>query len=467
MKNLLLISLLFISSVLTAQDITGEWNGALDIQGMQLRIVFHIEKTNDGYSSKLDSPDQGATGIPTSTTTFDAGQLTITAATLNMNFEGRLASDGSSINGTFNQNGLSFPLDLQREKIEKKIAPTRPQEPNVFNYTQLEMRIKNAKGGHELAGTLTMPKNAEAKALVILITGSGPQDRNEELGPYNHRPFLVLSDFLTRNGIAVFRYDDRGIAESGGDFATATSKDFADDASAIVDFFSKDKMFIRKKIGLIGHSEGGMIAPIVAVENKNVDFIVLLAGPGIPIKELMNLQLEALLKAEGVEEDVLKINSGIMDELYSYMIEHQEQETDTFIVAVKEILTKGAKLIPEEYKADWTDEVIQSQTKQLSSPWFRYFASFNPADYLTKVKCPVLAVNGTLDLQVTSKENLAGIENCLDAAGNKHFTIEAFDGLNHLFQKAETGAPAEYGTIEETFNEEVMKYLVDWINQQY
>jgi len=279
-----LVSFLSVYTIV-GQEITGEWNGVLNIQGTQLRVVFNIKKTDSGYISTMDSPDQGAKDIPVATTTFEDPILKIKATAIGATYNGKLA-DGI-ITGTFVQRGMSLPLILSRDKVEKQVLK-RPQEPKApFPYYSEEVVFKNDKADITLAGTLTLPKKEGKFPVVILITGSGPQDRNEEL--MGHKPFLVIADYFTKKGIAVLRYDDRGFGKSTGNFKTATSNDFALDVESAVAYLKTRKEIDKNKIGLIGHSEGGIIAPMVAAKSKDVDFIVLLAGTGIPGDELLLL----------------------------------------------------------------------------------------------------------------------------------------------------------------------------------
>ncbi|MDW3648418.1 MAG: alpha/beta fold hydrolase [Bacteroidia bacterium] len=471
MKKVFLSIISFILSTFgMAQDISGSWNGALSVQGTTLRVVFHIEKDGSTYSSKMDSPDQGAFGIPTGTTTFEEGKLSISAPSLGMSYEGTLSESGDKIEGSFKQAGMDLPLELGREevKVEKKKPEPRPQDPQDFPYEQEEVKFTVNEGGHEMAGTLTYPSDGKFEQVVVLISGSGPQNRNEELGPMNHRPFLVLSDHLTRKGIAVLRYDDRGVAESGGDFKSATSMDFAHDASAAVAYLKGRNDMKGKKIGLMGHSEGGMIAPIVASKNKSVDFIALLAGPGINIPELMLMQSDLINKASGAPDEVRESNNKVLKEIYALMNANQKADGDELKEKMEVILEESYKSLSEEQQAEIGDKesFFATQTNVLLSPWFRYFMAFEPDDFLSKVKCPVLAVNGELDLQVPSKENLEGIKKSLKKAGNKEVVTKEFASLNHLFQKAETGAPSEYAEIEETFNPEALNFISAWVVKQ-
>ncbi|MEM7655540.1 MAG: alpha/beta fold hydrolase, partial [Bacteroidota bacterium] len=293
MKTLLILSMYFLLplALLVVQAApngpVGSWEGTLNVQGISLRVVFHVSEADGDYKSTMDSPDQQAFGIPTDATTWSDGQLQIKAGKMSMNFIGQL--EGDQIVGTFQQNGMDFPLRLTRQTEEQTTTPpkpeSRPQEPQELPYQQESVNIPVSAGGHSLGGTLTLPADGKFSQTVILISGSGPQDRDEYLPSANHRPFLVLSDHLTRQGIAVLRYDDRGVGKSTGDFAAATTADLAEDAAAAFAFLQARPDMKGKAIGLMGHSEGGMIAPMVAANHSEVAFIGLLAAPGTPIPE--------------------------------------------------------------------------------------------------------------------------------------------------------------------------------------
>lgn len=464
MKSLLAFLPLFLCLQLHAQDITGTWNGKLSIQGSELRIVFHIEETENGLITKMDSPDQGAKDIPTDQTSFKDNTLTIKAAAMGMTYQGKYNAEGNKIEGVFQQGPGSLPLTLSRKAIEK---PSRPQDPTDFPYEQEEVSVEN--GDHLLAGTLTLPKGKTPSQIVVLVSGSGPQNRNEEVNAYNHRPFLVLSDYLTRQGIGVLRYDDRGVGESTGDFASATTADFASDAAAMITYLQTRKDLAKAKIGIAGHSEGGMIAPVVASQLKDqVDFLVLLAGPGIPIDELMLLQAQKLSETGGVPADIIEANQKALKKAYNYIKENESMSAEALRPGLEEIFKTSLDDFPEMVRMSIpdVDAFAQKEADELLRPWFLYFIRFNPDDYLSKINVPVYALNGTLDLQVTAEENLKGIEVSLAKANNKKVKIEAMEGLNHLFQKATTGMPNEYGQIEETFNEAAMRKIASWILQQ-
>jgi len=464
MKTLLLVLIAFLTSLsLTAQNITGEWNGALKVQGTQLRLVFTITKTDTGISATMDSPDQGAKGIPTTTTTFENSILRITIANAKIEYEGTLGNDNIIV-GTFKQGGQSFPMNLSKEVIEKEKL-VRPQEPiKPYSYYAEDITFENKKAGIRLAGTLTLPQKEGVFPVVILISGSGPQNRDEEL--LGHKPFLVLADYLTKNGIAVLRYDDRGIASSKGDFKTATTADFATDVEASIAYLKTRKEINKKKIGLIGHSEGGIIAPMVANKSADVAFIVLLAGTGIQGDKLLLLQQKLIGKVSGVsDEDLLKselTNRKVFD------IVNQSNSLEQLKTDLTNYLKQTLKEDPNAEKPEGMsdDDLVKLQVNQIANPWMHYFIKYDPASTLEKVKCPVLALNGEKDLQVPPKENLEAIKKALAKGGNKKVTTKELPNLNHLFQECKTGSPNEYATIEQTFSPTALTEILKWIQVQ-
>jgi pimeloyl-ACP methyl ester carboxylesterase len=440
------------------QEIEGQWNGVLKIQGMQLRIVFHINKTNNGLSATMDSPDQQAKGIPVSATTFENSNLKLVVAKAGLEYSGTLK--GQTIEGTLRQSGMEFPMNLSREVIEKPVVK-RSQEPSKpYPYYSEEVTFQNGNANITLAGTLTLPQREGNFPAVILISGSGPQNRDEEL--LGHKPFLVISDYLTRNGIAVLRYDDRGVAQSKGDFKTATTVDFASDVESAIAFLKTRKEINKSKIGLIGHSEGGIIAPMVAAKLKVVNFIVLLAGTGIRGDKLLLLQQEAIAKASGTSDEAIQRNREINTKAFEMVF--KSASTEALKRDLEKYLKETSVNNPSVNKGGMTDDqFIALQIAQVTSPWMQYFIKYDPAPTLEKVKCPVLAVNGEKDLQVPPKVNLPAIEKALKAGGNKQVTIKEFPGLNHLFQECKTGAPAEYAEIDQTFSPLVLEVIGKWI----
>lgn len=443
-----------------SQDITGSWHGILSVQGAQLRMVFHVSSTNGALSSTMDSPDQGAKDIPVATTTFENKVLTLSAPQLKVQYVGTLQDDGT-IKGSFSQSGQSIPVNLSRKEIEK-VAPKRPQEPKEpFRYPIEEVSFENKKAGVKLSGTLTLPKKRGKFPVVVLISGSGPQDRNEEI--LGHKPFWVLADHLTRKGIAVLRYDDRGTAQSTGNFQTATSNDFAEDVEAAVAYLKTRKEIDSKKIGLIGHSEGGLIAPLVASESKDIAFIVLMAGPGIPGYQIMLMQQELIAKANGSRDSEWQNARLINEGLFEMILKHKDPKT--IQPAVKKYLEQTFEKHPDlQIPGDMDkNDFIAMSTAQVTSPWMLNFLTYNPVPALESTKCPVLAINGKKDLQVPYNVNLEAIKQGLKSGGNKQVTTVAFENLNHLFQECQTGAPSEYGEIEQTFSPKAMETISAWI----
>lgn len=458
-RPLLIITLLLKAAILSAQDITGDWNGELNIQGRQLRIVLHITGNEDAYLATLDSPDQGAMGLPVSSISFEDDELNFSLDNIRASYRGTF-KDGV-FTGNWSQGGGSLPLIFKRETIAKRIAK-RPQEPKKpYPYQEVEVQFENTAAGIKLAGTLTTPNTAGPHPVVVLISGSGPQNRNEELA--GHKPFLIIADHLTRNGIAVLRYDDRGTAKSEGDFNTATTQDLATDAASAVTYLKTRKDIDSRNIGLMGHSEGGIIAPIVAAGSSDVAFIVLLAGTGIPGDELLLMQSEAISSAQGVSgpilERSLEINAGVFKIIKETTDQAElEAKLKAYVIAEIPAAFRPANMTEEEF--------VKSQTNAVLTPWMQYFIRYNPALILPEVKCPVLAVNGDKDLQVPSKANLEAIKAGLTKGGNKQVKTIEFPGLNHLFQKTETGLPSEYGQLEETFSVEVLEQVTSWLKEQ-
>jgi pimeloyl-ACP methyl ester carboxylesterase len=449
-------------SNIDGSPIAGQWNGVLKIQGIQLRLVFHITQTAAGYSATMDSPDQGATDIPVSTASFENGVLKMTVANAGIEYEGTLGEDGL-ITGTFKQMGQSLPLNLSKKAVEKETF-VRPQEPvKPYPYHEEEVSFENAEVGITLAGTLTLPKKDGAFPAVILISGSGAQNRDEEL--MGHKPFLVIADHLTRNGIAVLRFDDRGTALSTGDFKTATSLDFSKDVEAAVHYLQTRKEINREKIGLIGHSEGGIIAPMLASRSKDIAFIVLLAGTGVRGDQLLLSQQEAIYTASGMSSSEWETVKAINEKVFEMVV--QSTNTDQLKTDLTAYLKQTLKGHPDQKPQNMSEEeFIQLSVTQMTHPWMIHFIKYNPVPALEKTKCPVLALNGEKDLQVPAKENLEAIRAALSRGGNSQVSIKALAGLNHLFQECTTGLPAEYATIEQTFSPVALEEISQWINLQ-
>jgi pimeloyl-ACP methyl ester carboxylesterase len=456
MKTNVLLFFLFISfQSLFSQEIQGSWAGNLSIQGTQLPLIFNIQKNGDLYQTTLDSPMQGAKGIPIAETTFANNELQIAAPNLNLKFNGHF--NGNTIEGTFVQNGGNFPLVLTR-KLNDTPTLKRPQEPKPpFDYPIEEVVFVNSKDKNTLTGTLTLPKNKKDFPVVILITGSGAQNRDSEI--FGHKPFAVIADDFAQKGIGVLRIDDRGVGGSSKGTPEDTSASFATDINAAIDFLSARGF---KTIGLIGHSEGGMIAPIVASQNKKVQFVISLAGPGIPIYQMMLLQSQLVAKSQGATTTQIVASTTFNKKVYDYIINYKgsnlQADFQPYIKEEFKKLTQNQGLTETQI-----DEFVAQQTHSITSPWYVYFLKFNPDLYWSKLKIPVLALNGSLDVQVKATENLAGIQTSLAKAGNKKATIKELPGLNHLFQEAKTGSTAEYSIIEQTIAPVVLDTMSTWI----
>jgi pimeloyl-ACP methyl ester carboxylesterase len=458
MKRISLILLAVLTATFAwGQDITGKWNGALKVQGQQLRIVFNISKTESGYASTMDSPDQGAAGIPVTTTTFENSTLTLKIPNAQIIYTAEL-NDGV-FKGTFKQGNFTTAMDLSREAIEKQ-ETKRSQDPvKPYPYRSEEVVFTNNSANVRLAGTLTLPAGEGQYPVAVLISGSGPQNRDEEL--LGHKPFLILSDYLTRNGIAVLRYDDRGTASSTGVFRDATTEDLATDAEAAIAWLKTRKEIDPKHIGLIGHSEGGIIAPLVASRSKDVSFIVMLAGTGMTGLELLPLQSALISKASGTSEADLKKTNKINSKIFKMVAKSDDEAT------LKKDLEKYLLGVVGDFPASdkpsgvSDEDFVKMLVNQVANPWMMFFLRYDPIPALKKVECPVLALNGEKDLQVPPAENLPPIRRALKK--NKNATVVEIPGLNHLFQECTTGSPAEYGQIDVTMSPKVLKAVTEWV----
>jgi len=449
-------------------EIEGIWQGTLKLSGMELRIVFTISRTPDNtLTATYDVPEQNATDVPVDKITVSDKDVRLEIIPIDGVYNGKLSEDGTKIDGNWIQSGMTLPLVL--EHTHTKFELKRPQEPNEpFPYKTEEVVFKNLFAGITLAGTLTIPPSDGSFPAVLLLSGSGAQDRDE--AAFGHRPFLVLADYLTRRGIAVLRVDDRGVGGSAGDFDKATAKDYAADARAGVDYLKSRKEIDHESIGLVGHSEGGMIAPIVATQSPDIAFIVLIASPGMAIKKMEYSEQARDLKAKGARDDLIARNRAVQDSLFAVI----NQETDSKVVKDEfaSIITEFFKGLSEEEKkiteiSEENLEVhIHDQFRRLHSPWFRFYLNYDPGTVLKKVTCPVLAVNGEKDVQVPPKKNLQAIRRALKAGGNKNYTVKELPNLNHLLQTAETGNISEYGKIEETMSPTALQIIGDWILEQ-
>lgn len=466
-RNLLMLVLAVMGASGQAQTpplpLTGKWEGKLKVGKLELRLGMEFSQNADGsWTGKLHSIDQGVNNLPIPRIDFAEPKLRAELPAFQAAFPAVLDAKKATLIGRWEQAGQSFPLHLKR--VEAFSTVNRPQHPKKpYPYREEEVQFVNPKGGgHRLAGTLTLPQGTGPFPAAVLISGSGPHDRDETL--LGHKPFLVLADHLTRQGIAVLRYDDRGVGQSTGRHDTATTADFATDARAAVDFLRTRPDIDARRIGLIGHSEGGMIAPLVAAGASDIAYIVLLAGPGESTGELLLAQQIAVLRSEG--ETPVHIDAFVKIMRQWIALAQSDLSNPELRQRMNESLDQAIAELPQELRREveknrklLTDQAIE----QLSTPWFRYFLRYDPQAVLQKVRCPILALNGEKDMQVRAKENLAGIAEAGKKSGNSEVTVKELKGLNHLFQTCSTGAVSEYNQIEETFSPTALTEISTWI----
>ncbi len=439
------------------------YSGKLTTGNVQMRLVFHLGKAKSGgYAATMDSPDQQQNGIPFDSAEIDGDKVVMKAKGLAAEFEGKLTEEEKKLEGEWRQRGGKFPLSL--EKFDGEPQANRPQTPKPpFPYQSVEVTYENAADDVKLAGTLTVPKGDGPHPAAILITGSGAQDRDETL--FQQKPFWVIAEYLSRRGVAVLRVDDRGVGGSSGNVNESTSADFAGDVLSGIAFLKSRKEIDPQRIGLIGHSEGGLVAPLVAAKSSDVAFIVLLAGPAFPGTEILFQQGRALLKAGGASEADLVAQRELQAKIFAIIEQTPDVDEARKLVATVAKDATVSKLPAGPDRESQAEAAGEAQARQVVSPWFRFFFKHDPRETLRQVKCPVLALNGEKDLQVLPQENLEGIRKILTESGNKRFEVVEFPGLNHLFQTAKSGLPLEYGQIEETIAPVVLDKLEKWIQE--
>ena len=446
MKYLILCLAFVIHSCMGySQNYEGTWQGKLDFGTMALNFVVHLEQSDGVLKATADSPDQGAYGLQATAST--KGDSIFIQTLGGVKIEGKKADD-STINAIFSQNGAKVPLVLKKTtNYSKEIS--RPQEPKPkFPYSLKSISFQ--QDGNTLKGTLTLPFGKGKFPAVVLVSGSGPQNRDSEL--FGHKPFLVLSDYLTRNGIAVLRYDERGVGESEGTYANSTIADFSKDVVAAFEFLKGQDNIDTHKLGIIGHSEGGLIATLLAAQAlPNLSFIVSLAGPAISIDKLMVEQLYAVGKANGMSEFNLALARKINEA--NFAVAKSDMNTEDAYQA----LLKNMSITSENKQ----NEALRKEMLTMLAPSQRYFYRIETDKYLPQIYIPVFAAYGTLDVQVPSARNLKSLYDHLPK--NSKTVLKEYEDLNHLFQKAQSGKVSEYAQIDETFNEQVMKDISNWI----
>jgi uncharacterized protein len=433
--------------------VEGLWQGVLESHGMRLRLQLHVSHDRDGnLIAALDSLDHGVTGLPAINVTQKESAFHFEIPALAGAFDGALNATKNTVAGAWTQSELKSNLEFKRS--DQPFELRRPQNPSKpYPYREEEVSFSNAAASVTLAGTLTLPKGAGPFAAVLLIAGSGPHDRDESLA--NHKPFLVLSDYLTRKGIAVLRYDKRGIGKSSGSDEKATTVDLASDAESAISYLKSRKDIDPGRIGLIGHSEGAMIAPLIAARSQDIPWIVLLAAPATNGQDTLLNQSELIGRAGGLSDSQVATSLAFDKAAYDLV----RKETDPAKLTEKlQGLVKESGLDPALPPA-----ALEPQLRMMTSPWFRFFLDYDPLPNLQKSKCPVLALYGEKDLQVPPKINLPLLQKALTEAGNNQAVTRQLPELNHLFQHAYTGSPSEYAAIEETFSPEALQIVADWL----
>ncbi|MDG2128173.1 MAG: alpha/beta fold hydrolase [Fuerstiella sp.] len=443
------------------------WTGEMKTLFQKLSMRIRVYQRDDGTETVyLDSVTQKAGGFKAQRTA-EGNEWTIDVDSLDGSFKGTINKEKSEVKGKWTQGGVSLDLTLTPDTSEMNEivkAPSRPQTPKPpFPYLVEDVTFTNETDDVRLAGTLTVPKTAAPCPAAILISGSGPQDRDESL--LDHKPFLIIADHLSRHGIAVLRFDDRGTGASTGAFQTATSEDFSRDAEAAFEYLSSDPRANERATGLIGHSEGGIIAPMVAGRRTDVAFAILLAGPGVNGREILLSQGQLILKAQGVtDEAALKAQRDTQVALIDTVDNAPADATHDELVNSAMLIL--ADVLPAEALQEKTlKSTVSAGIERLNSQWCRFFLTHQPGPVLEKLKCPVLALNGEKDVQVDPRLNLPAIREALTKGGNTRFETVELPSLNHLFQTCSTGAVSEYQTIEQTVSPMTLKKITDWIHQ--
>ncbi len=431
----------------------GTWQGAIETGNMRMRLQLHVSHDEKGeLLAALDSLDQGIQGIPASRVTEKDGDVKFELPVFNAMYTGTLSAAKNEIKGRWNQNENIEELDFVRsDKALELLRPQTPEKP--YPYQEEEVTFAAGDGKATLAGTLTLPQGAAPFAAAVLVSGSGPNDRDETIE--GHKPFLVIADFLTRKGIAVLRYDQRGIAQSTGNYSNATINDFAQDAQSALTYLKSRKEVDGKRLGIIGHSEGGILASQVATHSNDASWLVLLATPATTGERTLLRQSELIARAGGLgEEQILR---SLEIDRKAYAAVREEKDAGALQKRLESLVAQsglGAAMPPA---------ALQAQLKVMSTPWFRQFLDYDPEPVIEKIKCPVLALNGDRDLQVDASESVPLLRKAYEASGNSDFTVVEIEGVNHLFQKAQSGSPALYGAIEETLAPEVLTSIGNWV----
>ncbi|CAM4101796.1 MULTISPECIES: alpha/beta hydrolase family protein [Flavobacterium] len=463
MKSKITIIIIMLIATINAfsQSLEGVWHGITKKpDNKEILFVFLFEEHQNSITSKMAIPTFDVMDIKPKTTIFKNGKLTIDGSNIGIKYEGVWNENTSQIEGTYTEGSVELVLNLVKGN-PKMAENKRPQEPTKpYPYYEEEVKFKNTDADITLSGTFTRPIQKGKYPVVILISGSGRHDRDGSAE--SHRPFLVISDYLTRNGIAVLRYDDRGFRKSSGDFSKATTADFAKDVVSAVSYLKSRNDINVKHIGLIGHSEGGIIAPLVANQSSNISFIVTLAATAIPGSEVAVMQSKILRPFPVPNENDFEKNVRIAIEIASSNLDIAKKRT-ALIKHNKSYLTPILKSLGAS--DDNISKFIDNETETVLKPWNKYFFNYNPANEFEKLKIPMLSLNGSMDKQVDATINQNAIRKALIKGGNKKYKIIELENLNHLFQECKTGNIDEYKELEQTIAPIALNEVYKWINE--
>lgn len=431
----------------------GTWQGAIEVTNMRMRLQMHVSHDDKGkLLASVDSLDQGIQGIPASKVTERDGELSLEISAFQAEYHGKLSASKNEMVGEWAQNDTIEKLDFHRS--DQPLELRRPQTPPTpYPYTVEEVSFPAGDGKAALAGTVTIPQGTGPFPAAVLVGGSGSTDRDETIA--GHKPFLLLADLLTRKGIAVLRYDKRGTAQSTGNYEQATMDDLTSDAQAALNYLKARKEVDPKRVGALGHSEGGIMAAQLAVRAGDLDWLVLLAAPATTGERTLLRQSELIARTGGLPEEQIARSQQFDRQAYAAV--REAKSAAALEARLRDLIEKSG------LSASMPPAALQAQIRLMTTPWFRQYLDFNPAPLLEQIKSPVLALNGDRDLQVDAGETVPLLRQAYEKSGNKDFTVLEIEGVNHLFQKAQSGSPSLYGAIEETMAPEVLNAIMGWV----
>ena len=463
--SVLLLTLLCTNFAFAQSKFVGIWEGALLVADNKVRLVFYITETNGKLSCKMDSPDQGQTSIPCTKIDYKGDSIWFEIGSAGISYNGKLTSY-QLIDGQFAQSVYTIALPLEKTNTPTQLL--RPQTPKPpFSYKIEDVTYYNADKTIKFGGTITIPSGTGSFPAILLISGSGQQNRDEEI--YGHKPFAVMADYLTKQGYVVLRVDDRGVGSTTGDVQNATTADFVKDASASLNYLATRKEANKNKLGIIGHSEGGQIATMLAAERKDINFIVSLAGPGVPIVELMEEQSVAVFQSNGADSAFVShyrtLYRGIIASI------NAAKDSNDAAIRIQESINQWKKGVSPQTVMDMglvspksESEYIQAYVNIYNNKWYNYFLHSNPQPYIEKLSCKVLVLNGEKDIQVLPATNLEGFRKSLKKSSSKKYDVKELKGLNHLFQTCNECHTGEYSTLDETLSPSLLTELSTWLN---